>query len=489
MSKIRSYMNFVDGAWTAALAGRSIDRENPANGRLVARWADSSAEDVDHAVAVALRTFENGSWSGLSGGERGVILSAVSRILKNNPKELAQIESEETGKPLRQALDEVRWAGDIWDFSAGQARALHGEVHSNLGDGKMALVLREPAGPIGIITPWNYPLVVLSQKLPFALAAGCTVVIKPSELTSGTTLALAEILVKSGLPRGVVNVVTGYGDPVGQRLAEHPDLRVISFTGSTATGRRIVQASASNMKRVVLELGGKNPTIIFADADLDAAADGTIKGFVYNSGAECCSGSRVFVQRQALPAFLEKLRAKLATVVTGDPADPATRMGSVISKAHFEKICRYIELGKAEGKIAIGGKIRTDLPGYFIEPTVFTDISPSSPVAREEIFGPVVTLFAFDTMEDAIRMGNDTEYGLASSIWTRDFETAMVMTRKIRSGIVWMNTFLDVPSEVPIGGTKASGYGRENGRQAIEEFTVAKTAVLQNPSSYAHYLG
>lgn len=488
MAGIRSHLNFIGGEWTPSVTGRFMDRENPATRQHVAQWPESNATDVDAAVAAAVSAFDDGRWSGLTGGGRAGVISAVSRVLKTEFEYLAKIESEETGKPLQQARDEVQWAGDIWDFAAGQARSVHGDVHSNLGDGKLALILREPAGAVGIVTPWNYPIVVLSQKLPFALAAGCTVVVKPSELTSGTALALAEILEKAGLPKGVFNVVTGFGDPVGQRLAEHPDLRVISFTGSTATGRRVVQASSSNMKRVVLELGGKNPTIVFADADLDGAADGALKGFVYNSGAECCSGSRVFVQRAAFTPFLEALAAKLKTVVTGDPSDPKTRMGSVISKQHFEKICKYIDIGKADGRLALGGGIRSDLPGYFIEPTVFVDVPQSSPVMKEEIFGPVIAVSPFDTLDEAIKLGNDTEYGLASSIWTRDLETAMIMTRKIRSGIVWMNTFLDVPSEAPIGGTRASGYGRENGRQAIEEFTVLKTAIIQNPSSYGRYL-
>lgn len=489
MSDIRIYQNFINGSWTPAQSAAQILRENPANRQAVAQWPDSTAADVDSAVAVAVQAFDDGRWSSLTGGQRAAVIARVAQVLKTDYAALARIEADETGKPHQQASDEVQWAGDIWDFAAGQARSLHGDVHTNLGDEKLALVMREPAGPVGIITPWNYPLVVLSQKLPYALAAGCTVVVKPSELTSGTALEMARILKDCGLPDGVYNVVTGYGVTAGQALAEHRDLRVISFTGSTATGRKVVQASTSNMKRVVMELGGKNPTVVFADADLDKAADGAIKGFIYNSGAECCSGSRVFVQRPVLDQFLARVCDKLKTVTVGAPDHPETRMGSVISKEHFDKVSRYIDLGRREGQIAFGGRILSDLPGYFIEPTVLTGISPGSAISREEIFGPVIAVYAFDTVDEAISAANDTDYGLAASIWTGNFETAMTTMRKIRSGIVWMNTFLDVPSEAPIGGNRASGYGRENGRQAIEEFTVLKTAILQNPSTYGRYLG
>ncbi len=486
-SRVRHYSHWIDGTEVPS-SGATIERRNPATGEVTAVWPEGTAEDVDRAVEAAVESFDSGIWSDLPANQRADVIRTVAHRLRTEWQELALIESLETGKTLAQASDEIQWAGDIWDFAAGQARTLHGDSHSNLGPDKLALVLREPIGPVGMITPWNYPTVVLSQKLPYALAAGCSVVVKPSELTSGTTLALAKLLHEAGLPKGVFNVVTGYGDPVGQRIAEHPKLRLISFTGSTATGQSIVRAAAGNMKRVVLELGGKNPTVIFDDADLDAAVDGAIKGFVYNSGAECCSGSRVFVQRGVAEKFTALVAERLKTVVVGDPLDPATKMGAIISEAQFQKINRYIEEGKRVGSLAFGGRVLNDLPGLFIEPTVFTDVPASSIVAREEIFGPVIAVIPFDDLADALRLANDTEYGLAASIWTGSLETALVMMRKVRSGIVWVNTFLDVPSEVPIGGIRQSGYGRENGHQAIEEFTVLKSAVIQNASSYGRYL-
>lgn len=465
-----------------------IERASPATRKLVAKWPAGTAVDVDRAVKIATEAFDDGRWSGLTAGQRSDVLRAVSQHLRNNGEALARIESDETGKTLKQASEEIPWAGDIWDYAAGQARATHGDLHSNLGPDKLALVFKEPAGPVALITPWNYPMVVLSQKLPFALAAGCTVVLKPSEMTSGSALELAKILKEAGLPDGVFNVVTGAGDPVGQRLAEHPDIRVVSFTGSTATGKKIAQAAAGNMKKVIVELGGKNPFVVFDDANLDAAVDNAIKGFVYNSGAECCSGSRVYVQRGIYDRFSEALCAKLATVKVGDPLAPDTTMGSVISKAHFDKVIGYIGTARTEGRIIFGGRSLNELPGYFIEPTVISDLPASSTVISEEIFGPVMALIPFDDTEEAIRIANATEYGLASSIWTSNLDTATEVGRAIRSGIVWVNTFLDVASEIPIGGVKQSGYGRENGRYAIDEFTVIKTMVVQNSKTVGRYL-
>ncbi|MFJ2684357.1 aldehyde dehydrogenase family protein [Pseudomonas sp. NPDC087342] len=486
--RVRIYGNHIDGAARPSVSGEQIERVNPATGELVATWPNSVAQDVDDAVDAALAAFEDGRWSDLTGAQRAEVLHTVAGKLRENTDALALIESLETGKTLEQAREEIPWAADMWDYAAGQARGIHGDSHSNLGPDKLAVVLREPVGPVGLVTPWNYPAVVLSQKLPYALAAGCTVVVKPSEFTSGTTLEIAKLLEEAGLPKGVFNVVTGLGARAGQRLADHKDIRLISFTGSTATAQKIVVSAAGNMKKVVLELGGKNPTVVFADANIEAALDNAIKGFVYNSGAECCSGSRVLVQESIVTSFTEQLCEKLKGITVGDPLDPSTKMGAIINQAQFDKINGYIEEGKSVGRLAYGGSALKDLPGYFIEPTVFTDVPSTAKISREEVFGPVIVIIPFSDMKHAIELANDTDFGLASSVWTSDLNTATTMARKIRSGIVWVNTFLDVASEIPIGGSKQSGYGRENGRYSIEEYTNLKTIVIQNPATSGRYL-
>lgn len=486
---VRSYTLYIDGEQSASNGGKTIERRSPASGELVATWPAGTEADAKRAIAAAQAAFVSHSWAGLSVGERAEVLFGVADRIRANVAKLARMESLESGKTISQATDEVLWAADIWRYAAGQARASHGDAHNNVGDGKLALVLREPAGVVGIITPWNYPLVVLSQKLPFALAAGCSIVVKPSELTSGTTLELASYLAEAGLPKGVYNVVTGYGGDVGTVLSADPGIDVITFTGSTATGQAIITAAAKTLKKTVLELGGKSPNIVFADADIDAAVDGAIKGIVINQGAECCSGSRVLVQASILEDFKARLVEKIKRVKVGDPLDPESTIGAVVNEVQFDKIKSYIAKGKEQNTLLCGGEVLGELPGYFVQPTVFCDVKPGDAVATDEIFGPVMALMSFDDAEDAARIANDTTYGLASGIWTSNLDTAVWMARTIRSGIVWVNTYLDLPTEVPIGGIKQSGYGRENGRLAIEEFQVVKTIVIQDSRGYGKYLG
>lgn len=487
--EVRSYRLYIDGQYCASESGGTIERRSPASGALVATWPAGTGADARRAIAAAQAAFASRIWAGLSVGERAEVLFGVAERIRADVAKLARMESLESGKTISQATDEVLWAADIWRYAAGQARASHGDAHSNVGDGKLALVLREPAGVVGIITPWNYPLVVLSQKLPFALAAGCSIVVKPSELTSGTTLELAAYLADAGLPKGVYNVVTGYGGEVGSVLSSDPGIDVVTFTGSTATGQAIVSAAAKTLKKTVLELGGKSPNIVFADADIDAAVDGAIKGIVINQGAECCAGSRVLVEASILEEFKARLLEKIKRVKVGDPLDPESTVGAVVNDVQFEKIKRYIAKGRQENTLLCGGEVIDGLPGYFVQPTVFCDVEPGDAVATDEIFGPVMALIGFEDAEDAARIANDTTYGLASGIWTSNIDTAVWMARAIRAGIVWVNTYLDLPTEVPIGGIKQSGYGRENGRLAIEEFQVVKTIVIQDSRGYGKYLG
>ncbi|MCO6055561.1 aldehyde dehydrogenase family protein [Pseudomonas sp. MOB-449] len=477
-NSVRVLNHHINGTDTEGSSGRYIERKNPANGALVARWPEGTADDVDRAVQAARAAFDDGRWSGLTGGQRSNVLRKTAELLKARYQELALIETQETGKPLSQSLEEIPWAADLWDFAAGQARAIHGDTHGNLGGDRLAVVLREPVGVVGLITPWNYPLLVLTQKLCYALAAGCTIVAKPSELTAGTTLALAKILEEAGLPAGVFNVVTGYGDPVGVRISEHPQIDMVSFTGSTAVGKAITRAAAGNLKKVVLELGGKNPNVVFADADLDAAVDGAVKAILYNMGEECCAGSRLIVQSSIADDFVARVIEKMKTYTMGDPMDGNTKVGPLIDEKHFNKVVGCIEDGKKNADLAYGGTYNSEV-GYYVSPTVFTNVKVGTKLAQEEIFGPVLSVLTFDDLAEAIEIANAVDYGLAAAIWTTKLDTATTAARRIKAGIVWVNTFMDVPTEAPFGGVKQSGVGRENGRYATEEYTVLKTVMIQ----------
>jgi len=343
----------------------------------------------------------------------------------------------------------------------------------------LGLVIREPIGVVGIITPWNFPLLIVSQKLPFALAAGCTCVVKPSELTPGTTLRLGKILAEAGIPDGVVNIVSGFGDPAGAQLSSHPQVDMMSFTGSTSVGKTVINASRGNLKKVELELGGKNPQIIFADADLDAALDAAVFGICFNMGECCNSGSRLLVQRTVGEEFVHRVVELAREVTVGDPLDEKTKVGAIVSEQQFAKIMGYIDQGRRAGaNLALGGQPLQILNGRFIEPTVFDSVTPGMAIAKEEIFGPVLSVLTFDTPEQAIEIANSTMYGLSAGVWTRDLDTALSVSRRIRAGTVWVNTFMDGYPELPFGGYKESGQGRELGRFAIDQFTELKTIQL-----------
>ena len=339
------------------------------------------------------------------------------------------------------------------------------------------LVTREPVGVVGIITPWNFPFLILCERVPYILASGCTIVAKPSEVTSATTLMLAKILSEAGLPDGCMNVVTGSGSTIGQALIEHPRVDMLSFTGSTAVGRRVVEAAGkSNFKKLGLELGGKNPQIVFADADLEDAADGVAFGIAFNTGQCCVSGSRLIVERSVAERFAGMVRDKLAKARVGDPLDEATQIGAITTGAQNATIMAYIEKGKAEGARLISGGEQLDLGrGQYIAPTIFGDVTKDMAIAREEIFGPVLTIMPFDTVEKAISIANDTEYGLAASVWTKDIDKALMVTRRVQAGRFWVNTTLAGGPELPLGGFKQSGWGREAGMYGVEEYTQMKS--------------
>jgi betaine-aldehyde dehydrogenase len=473
------YQLWINGKEVPSGSGNKFDRKSPSHGVVVGEYARADAADVDAAVKAARDAFDKGPWPWTPGAERMKVLLGATELIRQQKQELALIETLESGKPIAQARDEVDWTADLWEYAASLCRNIHGDTYNALGESMLGLVVREPIGVVGMVTPWNFPLLIVSQKLPFALAAGCTCVVKPSELTSGTTLRLGQILADAGLPNGIANIVSGFGDPVGARLSSHPDVDMMSFTGSTNVGKAVINAARGNVKKVELELGGKNPQIIFADADLAAAADAAVFGICFNQGECCNSGSRLIVQRPIVDEFVRKLVELVREVPIGDPLDEKTKIGAIASQEQFTKILGYIDQGqKAGAKLQLGGKSLPILNGQFIEPTIFDAVTPDMAIAKEEIFGPVLSVLAFDTAEQAIEMANDTNYGLSASVWTSDFDMALSASRRIRAGTVWVNTFLEGYPELPFGGFKESGQGREVGRFAIEEFTELKTIQL-----------
>ncbi|MBV8214097.1 MAG: aldehyde dehydrogenase family protein [Verrucomicrobia bacterium] len=487
-----TYSMWIDGQAASAKNGQTFSRESPAHGVKVGEYPLAGADDVDAAVAAARRAFDIGSWPHLPGAERAKVLLRTAELIRASKDEFALIETLESGKPIKQARDEMEWSAALWDYAAALCRHLHGDSYNTLGAQVLGFTIREPIGVVGMITPWNFPLLIISQKLPFALAAGCTCVVKPSELTPGTTLRLGALLAEAGLPAGVVSIISGYGEPAGARLSEHPDIDMISFTGSTEIGKAVVGSSKSNLKKVELELGGKNPHIVFADADLEAALDAVVFGVCFNMGECCNSGSRLLVQRSIADDFINRVIETAKKVPVGDPLDEQTKIGAIIDGNQFEKILGYIESGNRNGaRLRLGGKAlnrENGLPdvasrslndgaksGRFVEATVFDKVQPEMPIAKEEIFGPVLSILTFDTAEEAIRIANNTIYGLSAGVWTRDIDTAFTVSRGIRAGTIWINTFMDGYPELCFGGFNQSGLGRELGRFSIEEFTELKT--------------
>lgn len=476
---IRSPM-YIDGKDYAGKSGEFATRKSPGHGVAVTSTARATVEDLNAAVASARRAFDDGRWSRLSGEQRATVLLNAARLIRENVEMLAYLETLESGKPIGQSRGEISAAAGIWEYAAGLARVVHGDTHDTLGRDLFGLVVRQPIGVVGIVTPWNFPFFILSERLPFVLAAGCTAVVKPAELTSSTTLKLAALLTEAGLPDGVVNVVTGLGSVVGQALAEHRDVDMISFTGSTPVGRSVLAAAGGNMKKAGLELGGKNPQIVFADADLDDAADAIAFGISFNAGQCCVSGSRLVVHRSVEQALVERVKAVLQKVRVGDPLDASNHVGAIVEARQFDKIRSFIDAGGRDGaQLVCGGTASNEGERFFIEPTVFRNVEPHSALAQEEIFGPVLSVTVFDTFEEAIQLANGVPYGLAASIWTRDLQGAIQSFREVQAGRIWVNCTITGGPEMPIGGVKQSGIGRETGRYGVEEYTELKSVHIQ----------
>jgi aldehyde dehydrogenase (NAD+) len=471
---------FINGCWEDSGCGRFLDVINPATGEPITTVPDADASDVDRAVKAARASFEKKSWRGMNPSKRERILWNIADLLLKYRAELSQLISQENGKTLREAASaDVGSAADCFRYYAGWVRKIYGETIPVDGP-FFNYTLREPVGVVGAIVPWNFPLQIAAWKVAPALACGCSVVLKPSELTPLNALRFGEICMEAGLPEGVLNVVTGYGQTTGEALALHEDVDKISFTGSVATARKLLHASSvSNLKRLSLELGGKSPNIIFPDADFEAAMKGAFWGIFGGKGEVCSAGSRLLLHNDVHDRFLEELTARARKLRLGDPQDPATQMGSQISGRQMDRILDYIESGKQEGaKMLCGGERDTEgekARGFFVKPTIFSEVKPEMRIAREEIFGPVVSAMRFGDAEEAVHIANGTTYGLAAAIWTRDIGLAHKLAGELQAGSVWINTYNGFDSGSPFGGYKQSGYGRDLGSYAIDQYTNVKS--------------
>ncbi len=474
---------WIDGESAADAPHERIIRTSPADGSQIASIALSTPSTVDAAVAAARRSFTSGIWADLAGSERAKILNRFADLMDRDLEALARLEAIEAGKPIRAARGETGYGVELVRYAASLAWNLSGKLFTDGGKNAMGMVIHRPRGVVGLVLPWNFPIVCLLQKLPYALAAGCSVVVKPAELTTGTTLMIARLLKEAGLPDGVVNVVTGKGAVVGEALSAHAGVDMMSFTGSTAVGRRIAGNSAQKLRPATLELGGKGANIVFADADLDAAVEGAVAGFTINKGEECCAGSRILVQAPIAAEFAERVARRAAQVRIGAPLDETTDMGPLISETQMDKVLAYIGAGISDGaRLLTGGKRLTEsgfAQGQYVAATVFTDVHPEMSIVQEEIFGPVTAIIPFESVGDAIRIANDTTYGLANGLWTQDLNKAMEVIRALESGTIYVNTYLETMPQLPFGGLKDSGLGKENGIEGLMEFMDTKSAFIR----------
>ena len=469
---------FVAGKWQAPLSGETYTPINPANEEPLAAVGKGDERDIDAAVAAARKAFDEGPWPKMSPHERGRIVWKLGDLIQQNLDEMARLESLCTGKTMFDSGKvEIPFAAEVFRYYAGWASKIHGET-LQLRDTAFTFTLRHPVGVIGAIVPWNFPFLLSSWKLAPALAAGNTVVIKPASQTPLTALKFAELCQEAGLPEGVLNVVTGPGGKIGMAMVRDPRVDKIAFTGSTEVGKQIMREAAGTLKRLSLELGGKSPNIVFADADMEAAVRGAMTGIFYNKGEVCAAGSRLFLEQSIHDEFMSKLTDRVKTFKVGDPMDKATRMGPVVSKAQMETVLGYIETGKREGAQLVAGGQRASVgngKGYYVEPTIFDGVSNTMTIAREEIFGPVLSVIPFKSVEEGIAQGNATSYGLAAAVWTRDVGKALRAAKAIRAGTVWVNAYNLFDAALPFGGFKESGFGREMGSVGLDGYTEVKT--------------
>jgi betaine-aldehyde dehydrogenase len=470
----QKYQMFINGEFAAADSAKTFPVYDPSTEQVIAEVPDANAKDVDRAVAAAKGAFENGPWASTTAQERGRVLFKLAEAVRQNLSALAELEARNSGKPIVEAEFDITDVATCFEYYGGLATKISGQVNP-VPDNALSLSLKEPVGVAGQIIPWNYPLLMAAWKLAPAIAAGCTCVLKPAEQTPLTVLELAKHFEACGLPNGVVNIVTGFGETAGAPLVQHPDVNKIAFTGSAAVGKQIVKMAADTVKRVTLELGGKSPNIFFADADFEAAIDGALFGVFINQGEVCSAGSRILVQRPIYKKFVDAMVEKAKNIKLGPPLERETKMGPLVSKEQYDRVRSYLEIGKKEAKLASGGdRPKEFAKGYYVAPAIFYDVENSARIAREEIFGPVASVIPFDDESDAIKIANDSPYGLAAAVWTRDIFKAFRAVKKIRAGIVWVNHMQPTYVEAPWGGFKQSGFGRELGPWGLEEYLETK---------------
>ena len=466
---------FIDGKFVPSVSGKTFETVNPSTEEVLALVSEAQEEDIELAVKAARSAFESGPWPDLSASERARLIYKFADLIEEHREELAQLEALDNGKPYTVALtDDIPATVEQFRYYAGWATKILGQTVPISKD-YLNFTRHEPVGVVGQIIPWNYPLTMASWKMGAALATGCTIVIKPAEQTPLSILYAAKLLQEAGFPAGVVNIVPGFGATAGAAIVNHPDVDKIAFTGSTATGKYIMRQAAESIKNITLELGGKSPNIILEDADLEEAIYGAFNGIMYNHGQNCSAGSRIYVHRKHYDRVVEELTHMANKVKLGDGMDMETEMGPLVSKKQFERVLGYIEKGKAEGaRVAAGGN-KTGEKGYFIQPTVFANVTDDMVIAKEEIFGPVVVVMAFDTVEEVIERANNTQYGLAAGVWTKDIKTAHKVANKLKAGTVWINDYNLEDPAAAFGGYKQSGIGREMGTYALDNYTEVKS--------------
>jgi aldehyde dehydrogenase (NAD+) len=476
--KVRLTKLFIDNEWVAPVDGSDFETYNPATGEVIAKVAAAGPSDIDKAVKAARRALESGSWSRMDAAEQGRLLFKLADLVEHNAAELASLESLNCGKTINDSKGDMAGVRNTLRYYAGWADKVEGRTIPVRGN-FFSYTLRQPVGVVGQIIPWNFPLLMLAWKWGPALSCGNTVVLKPAEQTPLTALRVAELAREAGFPPGVVNVVNGPGETTGAALVAHPDVDKIAFTGHVDTAKIIQRTAAETLKRTTFELGGKSPNVIFADADLDAAVDGAFHAIYFHGGQCCTAGSRLFVDSQIHEEFVDRLAEKAKGRVIGDPLNPKTEQGPQVSQEQLDKILHYVELGEKQGARLLTGGERVGSKGFFVQPTIFDQVTDNMAIARDEIFGPVVSVLPFQRVDEVIQRANDTNYGLAAAIWTRDIDKAHYFAKKVKAGTVWVNCYHVVDASTPFGGFKMSGQGRENGEAALEHYSELKTVTIK----------